>query len=258
MLARLLLIIASMTLFTQGVLAARVKVQNTSNLRYEHNGKRYVIKPQVFTADCNNGKCLFKVKGLTISVSESQVQRLDGGSSVRSGGGDYSSEVAGSGGDEYVPRSGYNITYSTSGSSLAQCFKNTGRDYSTKRGCKSNNRKNCKGYKDPHISTKYCYRYVKLILQDCGATRGYIGGALAKDAGPQLTASGFTKLSTKNPDEAPVGSVIVYSNHCSSAHPAGHIEIKTGAHEFISDYISSKPRSRVTSCRKVKGIYFKN
>jgi hypothetical protein len=259
MFIRFIFLTATLTLFSQGAFAARVRVHNPSDLRYEYQGKRYVIRPQVFTADCNSGRCVFNANGLSIAVSESQLQRLDGSSSGTSRSTRGSGEIAGSGAqDSYTPRSTYNITYSTKGSNLAQCYKNVGEKYATKRGCTNGNRNRCSGYKSPTKSTKSCYRYVKLILQDCGATRGYISGALAKDAGSRLTASGFTKLSTLNPDNAPVGSVIVYSNNCSNAHPAGHIEIKTGAREYISDYIASKPRSRVTSCRRVKGIYLKN
>lgn len=136
-------------------------------------------------------------------------------------------------------------------SSYASCFKNRGHNrYSGKR------------------SQSLCYRGVKRILQDCGATTGYMttakrhGGRLtdyaiwAHDDGG-LAKQGFRQLQIQDPARAPLGSVIVYRNACESSHPAGHIEIKTGSNEYISDFISSRPMSVKTGCRKVAGIYYK-
>lgn len=147
------------------------------------------------------------------------------------------------------------MTISSKNMTPSECLQYRGRYYAQKKWCSSANRERCGGAKNPYISTKYCYRYVKLILQDCGITPIYLAGAHAKDAGPQLIAAGFKKAKTLDPLSAPVPSIIVYSNHCSDSHPSGHIELKTGNKEYISDYIASVPRSRVTTCRRVSGIY---
>jgi hypothetical protein len=72
-----------------------------------------------------------------------------------------------------------------------------------------------------------------------------------------LRKQGFRLLNTKNPMNAPNGSVIVYSDQCVETHPAGHIEIKLGDREYVSDYIDDAPRSEKTDCRKVAAIYIK-
>ena len=78
-----------------------------------------------------------------------------------------------------------------------------------------------------------CWRYVKLALVDAGAVNSYPKTTYAAEAGAELMQSyGFTRLSIRDPYQAPVGSVLVYGNR-----GRGHVEIRT-RDGFASDYHS--------------------
>ncbi len=124
--------------------------------------------------------------------------------------------------------------------------------------CEKQQPTNKKGTSD---LTGYCYRYVKLGLKGVGLVDEYLGGASAKDAGKFLIEEGFINLlefehndnKLLTPENAPVGSVIVYKG---GKH--GHIEVKTKSNEYISDYIGSKPiYDELGLPRTPIGIYIK-
>ena len=85
-----------------------------------------------------------------------------------------------------------------------------------------------------------CWHYVKEALVAAGAVSSYPKTAYAYQAGQELVHSyGFKRLSVRDPYDAPLGAVIVYSHGRSGA---GHVEIRT-RNGFVSDY-SSKTRCR--------------
>ncbi len=85
-----------------------------------------------------------------------------------------------------------------------------------------------------------CWHYVKEALVASGAVSSYPKTAYACQAGEELVHSyGFRKLSVRDPYDAPLGAVLVYSHGRSGA---GHVEIRT-KNGFVSDY-SSKNRCR--------------
>jgi hypothetical protein len=85
-----------------------------------------------------------------------------------------------------------------------------------------------------------CWHYVKEALMASGAVNSYPRTAYAYQAGDELVQSyGFKRLSVRDPYEAPLGAVLVYSHGSSGA---GHVEIRT-RNGFVSDY-SSKTRCR--------------
>lgn len=87
----------------------------------------------------------------------------------------------------------------------------------------------------PH-STMLCWRYVKEALVASGSVSSYPQSTFAKQAGDELVHNyGFVRLSVRNPERAPVGSVLVYGGP-----GAGHVEIRT-ARGFVSDFRSSRP-----------------
>jgi hypothetical protein len=92
-----------------------------------------------------------------------------------------------------------------------------------------------------HASSKArCWHYVKEALVASGAVSSYPRSAYACQAGEELVqAYGFKKLSVRDPYDAPLGAVLVYSH---GSRGAGHVEIRT-KNGFVSDY-SSKTRCR--------------
>lgn len=256
---KFLLILLSLQMVTTTVMASGL-MSNRYDMRFVHQGKRYTIqKNQVFNATCRNGTCIFRANGLRLSVSEAFLKPASGsvyGGSSSTASYSSSSELGHGGQSYYTPRSSYGFSQSSGGSRLAQCYQQRSQYYSSRGGCTSGNRR-CNYSKLSNQSTGYCFRYVKLILQDCGATAGYLPGRYAKDAGPSLMRSGFKRWPSLDPRTAPVGSVLVYSNQCRSTHVGGHIEIKIGPSSYASDFVSSSPISARTSCRKVTGIYYK-
>ena len=62
-------------------------------------------------------------------------------------------------------------------------------------------------------SRRSCWRYVKEALLAAGAVDSYPQTALARQAGEELVNRyGFTRLATRDPYQAPVGSVLVYGS----------------------------------------------
>ena len=85
-----------------------------------------------------------------------------------------------------------------------------------------------------------CWHYVKEALLASGAVASYPRTAYAYQAGEELARNyGFRKLSVRDPYDAPLGAVLVYSH---GSRGAGHVEIRT-KNGFVSDY-SSKNRCR--------------
>ncbi len=84
-------------------------------------------------------------------------------------------------------------------------------------------------------SRAHCWQYVKQALLESGAVDSYPKTSYACQAGDELARNyGFTKLSVRDPYEAPVGAVIVYGQ---GSNGAGHVELRT-RDGFVSDYFS--------------------
>lgn len=97
-------------------------------------------------------------------------------------------------------------------------------------------------------SRRSCWRYVKEALLAAGAVDSYPQTPLARQAGEELVNRyGFTRLATRDPYQAPIGSVLVYG----SRRGAGHVEIRTSS-GFASDFRTPTP-----SRRPLIGIYAK-
>jgi hypothetical protein len=87
----------------------------------------------------------------------------------------------------------------------------------------------------PH-GTSRCWHYVKEALVAAGSVTSYPQTAYAKDAGRELVDHfGFVRLSVRNPEDAPVGAVVVYGGA-----GAGHVEMRT-PHGYASDYRCPNP-----------------
>ena len=93
-----------------------------------------------------------------------------------------------------------------------------------------------------------CWHFVKDALLDAGVVSSRPVSPWAKQAGEELcTRFGFRKLPVTNPQDAPVGAVIVYGGN-----DAGHVEMRTGS-GYVSDFISSTPYPR-----PLIGVYVKD
>ena len=89
-------------------------------------------------------------------------------------------------------------------------------------------------------SKQRCWHYVKQALVASGAITSYPRTANARQAGEELVRDyGFKRLSVRDPYDAPLGAVLVYSH---GRNGAGHVELRT-KNGFVSDY-SSKTRCR--------------
>lgn len=96
-------------------------------------------------------------------------------------------------------------------------------------------------------STKRCWRYVKRALVAANAVDSYPDGTSAKNAGRELTEHhGFTKLDISNPEDAPVGAILVYGGK-----GYGHVEFRT-KNGYVSDFKATRP-----SPRPLTGVYVK-
>lgn len=85
-------------------------------------------------------------------------------------------------------------------------------------------------------STAKCWRYVKRALLKANAVSSYPKTVYAKQAARELTRDyGFRRLPIRDPNKAPVGSVLVYGGN-----GAGHVEIRT-PRGYVSDYRSRRP-----------------
>lgn len=122
----------------------------------------------------------------------------------------------------------------------------------------------CRGSKSRTRSVAYCARYVKY-----GMLQPFLGGrypgamryVYAANSHRWLEPAGFQNLmeipgmENMTPETAPVGAVIVYERSSGRRTP-GHIEVKTGAREYMSDFVTSTP-TRLGGQRRVIGIYIK-
>lgn len=96
-------------------------------------------------------------------------------------------------------------------------------------------------------SIKRCWRYVKRALVAANVVDSYPDGIAAKNAGRELTRHfGFTKLPISDPEDAPVGSILVYGGK-----GYGHVEFRT-EDGYVSDFKASRP-----SRRPLTGVYVK-
>ena len=103
--------------------------------------------------------------------------------------------------------------------------------------------------------TGYCYRYVKIALYSSGLTSAYMRGRYAKNAGKALEREGFKNIidRVRTVYNAPLGSVLVYSGG-----RYGHIEVRTGVNEYVSDYVGTKPiMDQLDLKRVLTGVYVK-
>lgn len=96
-------------------------------------------------------------------------------------------------------------------------------------------------------SIKRCWRYVKRALVAANVVDSYPDGISAKNAGRELTEHyGFTRLDISNPEDAPVGAILVYGGE-----GYGHVEFRTQS-GYVSDFKASRPSSR-----PLTGVYVK-
>lgn len=126
---------------------------------------------------------------------------------------------------------------------------------------RSNLRKNCSASgcsgSRKAGSTGKCFRYVKWGWIGGGFTKSYPGTKMARDAGGDLRRMGFrnllseSKYNTLTARDAPKGAVLVYSGGC-----CGHVEVKAGDNEYLSDFSSGRPVSDYLP-RRLIGIYVK-
>lgn len=97
-------------------------------------------------------------------------------------------------------------------------------------------------------SKSRCWHYVKEALLASGVIDSRPKTALAKQAGDELVHEyGFKKLPIRDPFQAPLGSVLVYTARGA----AGHVEIRT-KDGFVSDF-----RAKTPSRRPLVGVYAK-
>jgi hypothetical protein len=163
-----------------------------------------------------------------------------------------------------------------SGGSLVSCLQRELPRTITTRKCDQRNgvcNRSKRYSKSGTKATGQCARFVNNGILRCGGSKSYMG-CNATDCGPLLKNAGFKKLNISDPEKAPLGSVIVYGSKCGN--PYGHIEIRLKnpsasgkvSHDdygYFSDYLGNSvkgkhgwwPRSYATSCRPVKGVYFK-
>lgn len=126
---------------------------------------------------------------------------------------------------------------------------------------KRDRRRKVVGNKPKDESLGRCLMYVKFGLVESGLFPSYPSGLNAAYFGRALTDRGFSNIMSDgtfnitDPAKAPIGSVIVYEDTRTTI--PGHIEVKLGANEYGSDYISDRPRSETSATRKVIGIYVK-
>jgi len=118
----------------------------------------------------------------------------------------------------------------------------------TSAGCKTNRKAG---------STGKCLRYVKWGWIGGGFTKTYPGTRHARDSGGNLKRMGFKNLmeqaggKTLTARDAPIGSVLVYERG-----PSGHVEVKAGQNEYLSDFKAASPINEYLN-RKLIGIYVK-
>jgi len=131
------------------------------------------------------------------------------------------------------------------------------------------------GTKEKNDPLGRCWKYVKIGLLESGLVDNYIESNSAYEAHEKniLRDAGFCKVNIDNAAKAPVGAILVYSwledkvnaynKNRSEAKKVnvpyhGHIEVKTGDNEYISDFISEKPVvEEEDNFRKFEAAYVK-
>lgn len=114
----------------------------------------------------------------------------------------------------------------------------------------------CSGKRKPGSKGK-CLRYIKYGLLGGGFTKEYSGTLHAKDSGADLKRYGFKNLMSDptyaqmTARDAPIGAILVYSGGKS-----GHVEMKSGENEYLSDHANNIPISDYLP-RKLIGVYVK-
>lgn len=94
-------------------------------------------------------------------------------------------------------------------------------------------------------SQRRCWRAVKNALVRAKVVSSRPSTRYAKQAGGELQKKyAFKKLNIKNPNQAPLGAILVYGGR-----GAGHVEIRTQK-GFVSDFTSRRP-----SRRPLLGVY---
>jgi hypothetical protein len=236
------------------------------NLRFTSpDGQRYRVRTQTFRTRCDSNHCYFYAGDYRLRVNRSQVQIHN---EERTYNPTYFTPSTGGelGRGGAYDRGYVGQIYSSDGASPhLECYQRLRDDY-TSRFCPDRTSlpsiSGCRGpgTKRRTDSIRWCARYVRFILHDCEVLPENSIARHAENAGPALERQGFRRLSTLDPDSAPLGSIIVYGGTCPAsprgADP-GHIEIKTGPSEYTSDYIANVARSEQTGCRRVTGIYFR-
>jgi hypothetical protein len=122
----------------------------------------------------------------------------------------------------------------------------------------------CRGTKRANVSVAYCARYVKHGMQHAFLNGDYPDAwnyRYAAHSDRWLTPAGFVNIldlpgmESMTPENAPIGSVVVFDRVGSRRTP-GHIEVKTGDREYMSDFVTSTP-TRLGGQRRVTGIFIK-
>jgi len=94
-------------------------------------------------------------------------------------------------------------------------------------------------------SQRHCWRAVKNALLQAKVVSSRPTTRYAKQAGKELQSKyAFKKLKIKNPNQAPLGAILVYGGR-----GAGHVEIRTQK-GFVSDFTNKRP-----SQRPLLGVY---
>ncbi|MAF76973.1 MAG: hypothetical protein CME60_02340 [Halobacteriovoraceae bacterium] len=113
--------------------------------------------------------------------------------------------------------------------------------------------------KDPGTSIGRCWKYVKIALHEAGLVDHYLGSESAIEAHNNgiLKNNGFCELDISDSNDAPVGSIMIYEWTESRANAKGteapkhgHIEVKTGENEYISDYVTDEPIDKKDSTQR--------
>jgi len=132
-------------------------------------------------------------------------------------------------------------------------------------------------------SSGRCWQAVKIALKEANVVDEYISSGSAIEAHSEglLEKAGFCQVQVSDSNEAPVGSIMVYTwnqnkvrdwnNSCSNqpscrvvAPKHGHIEVKAGDNEYLSDIQVTVPMDKTASNntngspkRTLAGVYVK-
>ncbi|HLE10662.1 MAG: hypothetical protein A2504_12685 [Bdellovibrionales bacterium RIFOXYD12_FULL_39_22] len=118
--------------------------------------------------------------------------------------------------------------------------------------------------KPQDLPSTVCYHYVKRGIEGGGFVKNFPFGKdkqnrRAQFSGPLLQKAGFTnilkeeKYKTLTAYTAPIGAILVYEGGAS-----GHIEVKAGENEFLSDFVGTEPvNDQLNLDRKLIGVYVK-